>query len=73
MRKLGAAEGKRIAAALLAISQLDNPRDRGSAMAGNFAGYWRYRVGDYRVIARIENQRIVITVIAIAHRREVYR
>lgn len=73
LRKLGAAEGKRIGAALLAIAQFEDPRGRGVAMVGNFAGYWRYRVGNYRVIARIEDRRIVITVVAIAHRREVYR
>jgi len=42
-------------------------------MAGNFAGHWRYRFGDYRVIARIEDDRVVIVVIALGHRREVYR
>jgi len=42
-------------------------------MAGRSAGYWRYRVGDYRVIASMQDQRMVIYVVAVGHRREVYR
>ncbi len=41
-------------------------------MVGNHAGHWRYRFGDHRVIARIEGQRLIIIVLAIGHRREVY-
>ncbi len=36
-------------------------------------GYWRYRVGDYRIVCRIEDHRLVIVVIKLGHRREVYR
>lgn len=64
---------KRIVAAMRTVATLENPRDRGKAMAGEWAGHWRYRVGDYRVIARIEDGRMVIVVIAVGHRREVYR
>ena len=42
-------------------------------MVGKYVGYWRYRFGDFRVIARIENERLVILVIAVGHRREIYR
>lgn len=42
-------------------------------MVGERAGYWRYRIGDYRVIARIEDQKLVIVVITVGHRRQVYR
>lgn len=71
--KLAATDAKRIAAKLREIAALDNPRLRGKALAGKHAGHWRYRIGDYRVIARIEDGRMVIVVIAIGHRREVYR
>lgn len=71
--KLANVDGKRIAATMTAIAALNNPRDRGIAMTGQWAGHWRYRIGDYRVIARIEDQRLVIVVVAIGHRREVYR
>ena len=55
------------------IATRDDPRSAGQALVGEWSGYWRYRVGDYRVIARIEDQRVVIVVVRIAHRREVYR
>jgi mRNA interferase RelE/StbE len=64
---------KRIVIAMRSLALLDNPRDRGKALAGEWAGHWRYRVGDYRVIARIEDGRMVIVVVALGHRREVYR
>ncbi len=51
----------------------ENPRDLGHALSGRFAGHWRYRVGDYRIICKIEDQTITILVIEIGHRREVYR
>ena len=38
-----------------------------------FADLWRFRVGDYRIIARLEQARLIILVLVIAHRREVYR
>ncbi len=42
------------------IATLDDPRQIGSALAGEHAGYWRWRIGDYRVIATIEDERITI-------------
>ena len=50
----------------------ENPRIHGKPLAANRAGQWRYRVGDYRIIAKIEDDKLVILVIAIGHRREVY-
>lgn len=73
LRKLPAKTGQRIVDSLKAIAALDNPRLRGKAMAGPYAGHWRYRFGDYRVIARIEHGQMVIVVIAIGNRRDVYR
>ena len=55
------------------IATLDDPRALGAALTGEHAGYWRWRIGDYRVIARIEDARITILVVRVAHRREVYR
>ena len=49
-----------------------NPRTYGKALTGNLQEFWRYRVGDYRVICKIEDEKIVITVVMIGHRREVY-
>lgn len=73
LRKLPRDVGLRIVTTLGKVADAENPRDRGKAMAGEWAGHWRYRVGDYRVIARIEDGRMVIVVIAVGHRREVYR
>jgi mRNA interferase RelE/StbE len=63
----------RIAATLKKVAAADNPRLRGIAMAGEWPGHWRYRIGDYRVIARIEEGRMIIVVVSVGHRREVYR
>jgi mRNA interferase RelE/StbE len=73
LSKLGADAAKRIAKGLREVAALDSPRQRGEAMVGNHAGHWRYRFGDYRVIARLEDGRMVVLVIAVGHRREVYR
>lgn len=72
LAKLGAEGAKRIAKGLREVAALDSPRLRGKAMVGDYAGHWRYRFGDYRAIARIEDGRLVILVIAVGHRREVY-
>jgi mRNA interferase RelE/StbE len=55
------------------VAALDGPRQRGEAMVGNHDGHWRYGLGEYRVIARLEDRRMVILVIAVGHRREIYR
>ena len=44
---------------------------RARSLTGNLAGLWRWRIGDYRVVARIEDERITILVVRVAHRREV--
>jgi len=49
-----------------------SPRTLGEALTSTFAGLWRYRVGDYRVICRIEDERLVVLVVRIGHRRDVY-
>ena len=55
------------------IAALDDPRSLGSALVGEHAGYWRWRVGDHRIVARIEDERVTILIVRVAHRREVYR
>lgn len=50
----------------------DNPRIHGKPLTANRVGQWRYRIGDYRLIAKIEDERLVILVIKLGHRREVY-
>ena len=73
-KKLGTSEAARIIATLeTRIAELDDPRTLGSALTGDLGGLWRWRIGDYRVVARIEDERITILVVRVAHRREVYR
>ena len=54
------------------VDGCENPRIHGKALSANRAGQWRYRIGDYRVICLIEDDRLVVLCISIAHRREVY-
>lgn len=49
-----------------------NPRRTGKALQGNHSGEWRYRVGDYRILARIEDEVVTILIIEIGHRSNVY-
>lgn len=55
------------------IAPLDDPRAIGSGLTGDHGGLWRWRIGDYRVVARIEDERVTVLVVRVAHRREVYR
>lgn len=74
VRKLGSTARVRILRFLEErIAAADDPRSLGKALSGDKAGFWRYRVGDYRIIARIEDQRLVVLVVAIGHRSDVYR
>ena len=49
-----------------------DPRLHGKGLTANRSGQWRYRVGDYRIIAEIDDGKVTILVINIGHRREVY-
>lgn len=55
------------------ITLLENPRSRGKALTSNLSGLWRYRVGDYRILCRIHDNKLIITVIEIGHRSTVYQ
>lgn len=49
-----------------------DPRRHGKPLTANRSGQWRYRVGDHRIIAEIEDGRVVILVLSIGHRRDIY-
>lgn len=56
------------------LAVLDDPRSIGEALRGAKLGdFWKYRVGDYRVIARIEDREVTIIVVRVGNRKEVYR
>ena len=50
-----------------------NPRKCGKPLEGKFSGYWRYRVGDYRIIVDIQDDKIVILVINVDKRNDIYK
>ncbi|HLW80144.1 MAG TPA: type II toxin-antitoxin system RelE/ParE family toxin [Terriglobia bacterium] len=50
-----------------------DPRDFGKPMTGDKAGLWRYRVGAYRIVCRIQDHLLVVLVLRVAHRKHVYR
>ena len=51
---------------------LKNPRQLGRALTANFSGYWRYRVGDYRIICEIKDKELIVFVVDLGHRGEIY-
>ena len=51
----------------------EDPRAHGKALTANRTGQWRYRVGNYRLIAEIEDDKIIILIVNIGHRKEIYR
>jgi mRNA interferase RelE/StbE len=54
------------------IAGREDPRQFGKPLRMNLAGLWRYRVGDYRLICRLEENRLLVLVLQVGHRREVY-
>nr|WP_284047707.1 type II toxin-antitoxin system RelE/ParE family toxin [Halomonas gemina] len=54
------------------VVSLDHPRQLGNPLRGELTEFWRYRVGDYRVICQVQDDRLVILVVRAAHRKDVY-
>jgi len=50
-----------------------DPTEKGKPLKANFSGLWRYRIGEYRAVCRIENDTLTVLVLRIAHRKEVYK
>lgn len=63
---------KQIQLFITKLKDLENPRLRGKALVGNLVGFWRYRVGDYRLLCKIVDEKLLIIVVEIGHRKEVY-
>jgi mRNA interferase RelE/StbE len=56
------------------VARLDDPRSIGDALHGSQLGeFWKYRVGDYRLICKIEDERLLVLVLRVGHRKEIYR
>ena len=74
IRKLGATARSAILRFLRErIATEDDPRRFGKPLLGDLKGLWRYRIGDYRLVVRIEDDRLLVLVVTAGHRREVYR
>ena len=54
------------------IENCENPRAHGKSLVENKSGQWRYRVGNYRVICEIQDKEIIVLVLEVGHRREIY-
>jgi|KBSSwiStaDraftv2_1062776.scaffolds.fasta_scaffold870500_2 mRNA interferase RelE/StbE len=57
----------------LATGVAQNPRRVGKALDGKLKGFWRYRIGIYRILCRIEDERLRVVVVAVGHRDHIYR
>jgi mRNA interferase RelE/StbE len=56
------------------VAKLYNPGAVGEALQGSRLGeFWKYRVGDYRLVYKIENEVLIVLVLRVGHRREIYR
>lgn len=54
------------------LEGVDNPRVHGKGLTSNKSGQWRYRVGDYRIIAEIIDAEVVVLVLEVGHRKDIY-
>ena len=70
--KLDQGTQKRVKDVLLRIKALEDPRTLGKSLQGDLSGLWRYRAGDYRLLTRIIDDKLMILVATLGHRREIY-
>lgn len=64
---------KQIDKFLLKLTKSANPRQFGEALKGNMQSFWRYRIGDYKLICNIEDNVLTVVVLRVKHRKEVYK
>ena len=74
LKKMDSTARKQILSYIVGVlAKIDNPRLLGKALSGNFGGFWRYRTGNFRIICKIEDDKLVVLVVKIAHRKDVYK
>ena len=54
------------------LQNCENPRIHGKALGGNKSGQWRYRIGDYRLLCEIQEKEIIILILEIGHKKNIY-
>ena len=64
---------KQIDKFLLKLMKSANPRQFGDALKGNLQPFWRYRIGDYRLICSFEDKVLTVIILRVKHRKEVYK
>ncbi len=72
LKKIDKQSQRLITGYLRKLEKLAEPRAKGKALSANLKGFWRYRIGDYRVICEIDDTKIIIIVIDVGHRKDVY-
>ena len=73
LKKLGKSEQKRIFKFLdERILDSKDPRKTGKALTGDYRGLWRYRVGDYRIVCELKDNKFMVLVVRIGHRKDIY-
>ncbi len=71
-KKLDRAVQRRVLAYLHDVEGLDDPRQRGKGLTANHAGVWRYRVGDYHILAQLIDNTLTVLALRVGHRRDIY-
>lgn len=51
----------------------DDPRRHGKGLTANRSGQWRYRIGNYRILAEIQDGKVLILILSVGHRRDIYQ
>ncbi len=72
VRALDRAVAQRVLAYLEGLAELDDPRSRGKRLAGDLSRFWRYRIGDYRLLVDVRDETLVVVAVRVAHRSRVY-
>ena len=72
LRKLDPPTARRLRDALRGIATLEDPRSKGKALTGPLKGYWRYRVGRYRIVCDIRDAELIIVAVDLGHRNHLY-
>lgn len=73
IKKLSHEAADRVLSYLEALEGTEDPRSKGKPLTGPLRGFWRYRVGDYRIVCEIHDGELLVVVVTIGHRRDVYR
>lgn len=55
------------------LANMENPKQIGKALQGTLSEYWAYRVGNYRILAKLQDQQLLVLIVEIGHRKEVYK